>query len=792
VFARQPVLTGVAVLTLSLGIGANAAMYSVLNAVLFRPLPFADADRTVLVVERVRSGGGTSPTIPEILDLRARSRALDVVTFFDTRDAQIEGGAEPAHVSTARVDPAFLPLVGARPALGRLLTAEDSEAASPRVLLLSDGLWRRNFGAAPDVVGRTVLVNGASHLIAGVLPPEFTLTFLSGEPELYLPYPLVPEYTQRSGEFANVRRVETIGRVKPGVSLAAASADLASVSAGLVAEHPELYANFGGASNFVIDVQPLREAVGEGGRRGLLVLFGAVVLVLLIACVNAAQFLLSHAIEREPEVALRNALGAGRARLVRQFLSETLLLAVAAGLLGVAQALWLVRILRSQLPPMLMVGRVDLDVRVLGFVAALAIGTTIVCGLVPSLRFSRVRLRPGLEARASTSPRSRARQVLIAIEVGLSVVLLVQAALLIRTLDVLQKSQAGFSSESVLSMRMRGMSSGGPSTGILYAQYLERMSVVPDIAHAAIASSVLPGGAGTPYAIVGRSETEAARSRQRTSYQIVSPDYFAVLNIPFRQGRTFSPTETAGTMPVAVINEEMARLSWPGEDPIGQRLRAGEGPRDATLTVIGVVGNVTTVFQTGDVPQVYVSYLQQSEPNMFILVRPMTGHTVSIEAIKRAIWSVQPRQAVFNVLPLDEMLSQSVQGPRVVAMILGSFATLAVAMSIAGVFAVISYLTTRRTKEVALRRAIGARPSDVVQLLTGQTLAWTLIGLAAGAGVAQLASRMLRATIPSVVPLEVSMIVLATGGYLLVVGVATVLPALRALRIDPASALRAE
>ncbi len=377
VFARQPMVTGIAVVTLALGIGANAAIYSVLNAVLFRPLPFADADRTVLVVERLRTGGGTSPTIPEILDIRARSQSLDVVTFFDTRDAQIDGGAEPAHVQTARVDAAYLPLVGARPALGRLLTEADSAEGSPRVVLLSDGFWRRNFGGAPDIVGRTVTVNGASHQIAGVLSPDSQM-FL-GEAEMYLPYPLVPAYTLRSAEFANVRRVMTVGRLKRGVSFEAASADLALVAAGLVAEHPHLYdKEFGGAGNFVIDVQPLRQAIGESGQRPLFLLFGAVVVVLLIACVNAAQFLLSHAIEREPEVALRSALGAGRARLVRQFLSETLLLAGASGALGLALALGLTKLLRSSLPPMLMVGEIDLDLRVLGFVAALALGTTLV------------------------------------------------------------------------------------------------------------------------------------------------------------------------------------------------------------------------------------------------------------------------------------------------------------------------------------------------------------------------------------------------------------------------------
>jgi putative ABC transport system permease protein len=761
--------------------------------VLFRPLPFADADRTVLVVERLRTGVGTSPTIPEILDIRARSESLDVVTFFDTRDAQIDGGSEPAHVQTARVDAAYLPLVGARPALGRRLTEADSAEGSPRVVLLSDGFWRRNFGAATDIVGRTITVNGASHQIAGVLSPDSHM-FLSGGQEMYVPYPLGPAYTQRTAEFANVRRVMTVGRLKRGVSFEAASADLASVAAGLVAEHPHLYKEFGDAGNFVIDVQPLREAIGESGQRGLFLLFGAVIVVLLIACVNAGQFLLSHAIEREPEVALRSALGAGRARLVRQFLSETLLLAGAAGALGLALAFGLVGLLRSGLPPMLMVGEIDLDLRVLGFVAALALGTTLLCGLVPSLRFSRPQLNPGLRlhSRGGSTRRSRARHVLVAIEVALSVVLLVQAVLLTRSLGALQRDQAGFSPESVLSMRIRGMAGGGSALGLLYQRYLEGIDGLSDIGHAAVSSSVLPGRPSTPFTLVGRSDSVAAQSRQTTSYQIVSPEYFEVLGIPMRQGRTFAATDTAAATPVAIVNEEMARLHWPGENPIGQRLLTGSGPREATVTIVGVVGNVRPPFQAGDVPQLYVSYLQQSEPNMFVLVRPRPGRPVMLDLIKRAIWSVEPRQAVFAIRPLDEMLAQAFQGQRLMATIIGGFAALAFVMSIAGIFAVISFLTSRRLKEIALRRAIGAQGPDVLRLLAGQTFMWTLIGLAVGAVVATLASGAFRAIVPGLLPLDLATVAYTTGAYLVVVATATLVPALQGLRVDPASMLRAE
>lgn len=794
-FGRQPVLAGIAVLTLSLGIGANAAIYSVLNALIFRPFAFPEAGRTVMITERLGTGNISSPTIPEILDLRARTRSLEGVTFFDTRDAQISGGTEPARVLAARVDPAFLPMLGARPAHGRLFTDADSAEGSTPVVLLSDGMWRRNFGAAPDVVGRTIVVNGESQLIAGILPEEFTLSFLSAEPiEIYLPYPLIPLYTLRSGEFANVRRVVTLARIKSGVSLDAVTSDLSSVAAGLVTEHPHLYTDSAGTRRFSMDVRPLREVVGEAGRPTFYLLFGAVFVVLLIACVNAAQFLLSHAIDREPEVALRSALGAGRARLVRQFLTETLVLAGSAAGLGVLQATWLLEVVRSQLPPMLMVGSINLDVPVFGFIAAAALCTTVLCGLVPSLRFSRPQLSPGLrlDTRSGSSPRSRARHVLVAIEVALSVVLLLQAALLIRTLSVLNRSQTGFSADSVLAMRIRGMAPAGQSLGIVYEQYVNAIAQVPGVVGAAISSSVLPGRPGTPFSAFGSSQSEATRSAQAASYQIVSPAYFSVLGIPLRRGRTFAATDTATTTPVAVINEELADELWPGEDPLGRRLRSGIGPREATMTIIGVVGNVRSMLQSADVPQIYVSYRQQSEPNMLVLVRPAAGTATPIDAIKRAIWTVEPQQAVFNVRPVEDILAQSVQRHRIVASILGSFAALASVMSIAGVFAVISSLVSRRVKEIAVRRAIGAQSTDVLRLLAGPTLASASVGCLAGAGIAQFVTSVVRAAVPGVLPLDAFTFAVTGAGFLCVVTLATILPGIRALRVDPAAALRVQ
>jgi putative ABC transport system permease protein len=794
VFARQPLRTLIAVVSLSLAIGANTAMFSVLNAVILRPFPFPDPDRLVLVVDRLRPGAGSSPTIPETLDVRARSRTLDGVTFFDTRDFQVDGGAEPMRVLGARVAPGFLQLLGARQVRGRLLSDADSADGSPAVILLSDSLWRRNFSADPGIVGRSIVVDGEARTIAGVLAPEFALGFLSGEPpEIYVPYPFTADYILRSNPYAGVRRVTGLARMASGVSQEAVSAELATIASQLAAEHPALYPTAGSAANFVMDAEPLRNSIGGGNRSTILMLFGAVALVLLIGCVNVAQFLLSHAIEREPEVAVRSALGASRGRLVRQFLSETLILAVAAAGLGILQAVWLLDIFRAVLPRIRMVGQIDLDIVVLGFAIVVGMGTMLLCGVVPGLRFSRVPLRSTFDPRVSTGGGGRARQILVAVQVALSIVLLIQAALLTRTLQSLQRSQSGFSDDAVTTMRMRGMTAGA-ALGRTYAQFLERIALTPGVAAAAVTSSTLPGRPGTPFSIIGRStERDAsARSRQVASYQIVSPEYFSVLGIPMRQGRTFSPLDTAEATPVAIINEEMARLYWPGESPIGRQIRAGSGPREATMTVVGIVGNVRTMLQRDDAPQIYVSYLQQPEPNGILLVRPASGHAAPIEAIKRAIWSVEPRQALFGIRPLDELVLQSVQTQRFVAVLIASFAALALVMSMAGVFSVVSYLTSRRHKEIAVRRAVGAANSDVLWLLSGQTFRWTVAGLIIGVGAGVLASRALRATVTGLADLDFTTVAIPIVGYLMVAGVAMMVPALRALRIDPASALRAE
>lgn len=797
ILGRRPLLTCLVVLTLSLGIGANAAIFSVFEAVVLRPLPFSEPDRLVVLLDRTDGERGvTNPTIPELLDVRQASRMLADVAYFDTRDFQITGGDEPQRVIGARVDPSLFSVLGVRPERGRLFGEDDrsliSSPSDAAMVVLSNGLWRRNFGADPDVIGRTLALNGASHEIVGVLPATFGFEYLGAVTvDLYLPYPASPAYTSRAGEFANVRRVSAIARLAPGAAIEAARAELAGIAGTMAAAHPDLYASrrTGSTNTFGMEAIPLREALTANSRPILLMLLGAVGLLLLIACVNTAQYLLAQAIDRESEVAVRAALGASRARLLRQFAVEAVLLTGAGGVVGVAQAAWLSHTLRALVPRgTVVVGEVGLDGRVLLFLVAVSVMTALCCAIVPALRFSRVDLARRFDARGASDGRGRLRQVFIAAEVAMSLVVLVSAGLLLQSLHELQRAQGGFSADRVSVMRVRGFAS---QLAEVFARYVDEMSHVSGVEAVGAASGVLPGPLSVEFSLVGSVADAANAARQQSSYQIVSGGYFATMRIPLIAGRVFTSDDTAGRPPVAIVNQELAERYFP-DGAVGRQVRSGEGPRAATMTIVGVVGNVHAPFQVGNVPQLYVSYQQQGEPNMALVVRTAPGRSLPLAQIKQAIWSVDSRQAVFGVGSLEEQLAFATASQRALAVLISGFAVLALAISLSGIYAVVTYLVAGRVREIAVRRALGATGSDVIRSLAVPTLIWTMFGLATGALGAHAGTRVLRATVTGIVPLEPSLMSLVTGSYLVVVILVLAVASRGALRIDPATALRGE
>jgi predicted permease len=797
---RRPGFTCVAVLMLGLGIGANTAMFTMLNTILFRPLPFTEPDRLVALVDEYRKTGAPElpPTVPEFLDVRAGSQSIENLAFWDTRDIQITGGDEPYRALAARVTASMFPLLGAQPILGRSFNDDENLPGNEAVMLLSHEIWQLNFGSDPSVVGRKVGLNGRPHTIIGVLPAGFafhTISIgLSDRVEVYIPFLMNDYYTLRSGEFSNVRRVQTLGRLKPGFELAQARAEVQTIAARLVQTHPATYrdGSSGEDLGFGMDVKPLRDALVSTWERGFLILLsGAVGLVLLIACVNMAQFLLARSIERESEIAVRVAMGAGRWRLVRQLMTESLLLAAAGGVFGLLLTTWLVKFIAALLPGQgIRATDFVVDSNVLLFVALTSLFATVAFGVFPALQLSRTNPASWLTTREPSRGSNRSRHILVAAEVAMSMVLLVSAGLVIEGLRQIQTAPRGFSMDNVTVMQVRMIQPGQPIESVNYQRYLAELKALSGIESATVVSQLpMRGGAGTPFTLEGRPSDLATLSQRLADFRIISPDYFQTFQIPVLHGRAFSDSDIVGQPRVAIINEEMVRRHFPNENPLGKAIRVG----NEALSVVGIVGDVqVSGLRLTRESQIYVSYLQDFEPNMFIAVRAAAGYVPPPDVIKKAIWSVMPNQAVFKIRSMNDVVSESIAIPRFTSSLLGAFSLIALVMSAIGVYTVVFYLVARRTREIAVRIATGAQRLDVLRLVAGQTFGWAAVGLILGLGGAIAASGLLRATIPGVASTSMPTLIAVAGFHVLIVALAMSLPCVRAIRLDAAAALRAE
>jgi predicted permease len=800
VLRRRPILASTAIGILSLGIGANAAIFSLLNALLLKPLPYGNPGRLVAIVDRAPrvTANEAPPTIPEILDAQERSRTVAAIGFFDTRDFSLTGLDEPTRVVAARVSASLFDVLGATPAWGRVFADAENRPGNWNVIVLSDGLWRRLFGADPSVVGRVLNLNGNPYTVVGVLPRHFSLNYpglTDGEPiDLYVPFTLYAAYTSRTAEFVNVRRVTTIARLNDRSTLEAADADLGRIGRELAQEHPDLYRAAGEDLGFHMGVVGLRDLVSRPVRQPLTLLLGAVAVVLLIACVNAGQFMLAQSLDREVEVLIRAALGAGRARVFRQFVLESLLLAVAGGALGLLQALWLVQLLVALIPghrPEL--ASVSIDPTVVIFTVAVSLLSALVAGVVPAMYFSQIRWTRNLGARNFAGVHHRGRHVLVAIEVAFAVVLLTSAGLLIQGLRRLQHVDRGFSFDNVVVMQVRG--TGTPPTqpiaSVVYQHYLDHIAAMPGVEAAATAAPLPFRNPPTTAFVVEADPSDITQSLRRlASYQIVSPNYFDVFRIPLRDGRVFSVDDRVGRSRVAIVSETLAREQWPRGSALGQRVRVGAN----TLTIVGVVADVQTgPLESRHGRQIYVSNLQQFEPNMNIAVRLAARSAITERAIKMAIWKVAPNQPVFNIQPMAALVRGSLAEQRFIVTLLGAFAALALLMSAAGVYTVIAHVTARRTHEIAVRLAVGARVRDIVRVVSVQTFRWTIAGLAVGLALTLSLGRLTWQSLRVGAHVDPLLLAALSAMYLVVAGLAMFVPVARILwSLDPAAALRTD
>jgi putative ABC transport system permease protein len=796
--AKSPGFAAVAVLTLALGIGANTAIFSVVRAVLLKPLGFAHPERLVTLEERDQDGTAENTGFPTYQDWRSRSKSFEdvvVMSYWSPTVAQ-EVGSEAEKLEGERVSDGFFRMLHVRPMLGRDFLKEEDRRGANHVVILGHGLWKRRFGADPNLPGRTIRMGSQSYLVAGILPPDFESVFspFPGRPtEIWSPlgYDLSLPYACR-----DCRHLRAFGRLKPGRSLAAARSELAALQAAIVAEHPGDYPTSG------IFVEPLDRQLTGKARPALWTLLAAVGFVLLIGCANVASLLVARAAGRQREVAIRCALGADRRRIVRMFLTESLLLAAAGGVLGVAAAGATLRMLLSAAPAGL--PRLDathLDASVLAFAAAVSIASGLIFGLAPAMRLGRLNPEPYLREGSGGSASRRSRRtsgLLVAFDAALAFVLLFGAGLLVKSTSRLLDVDPGFVPGGVLQMEVTisgpvlGQAPDAAPFASFYQQALERLAALPGIVAAGAASQIPLGGNVDGYGIhiEGRPEPNPSLAPSADRYSI-TPGYLAAMRIPVLRGRGFTAADRRDAAPVVLVNETFARNEFAGR-PIGQRVRLGD-PNGPWRTIVGIVGDVRHA--SLDAPrtnQLYLPHEQFTDSDMVIVLRTTGDPAPLATAAVALIRSVDSNQPIMHVDTLRHVVEKSAASRLFAASLLSGFAGLAVFLAAVGVFGVVSGFVARRAREIGIRIALGARRSQILLLVAGQAVGLAAAGVAAAVPLALLVGRALKSQLYAVSPDDIPLLAAVAGLAVAVALAASCLPALRAARVDPMEALRSE
>jgi putative ABC transport system permease protein len=789
--ARSPGFAGAAVLTLALAVGANTAVFSVVDAILLDPLPFPDQQRLVTVWEDLSARGGPTQewTGTAVFDAwRDGARSFAGLTAVTGWSAAMAGGERPEIVPGAAVTHEYFRVLGVEPVLGRGFAAAEETPGTDRVLVLSHGLWRRRFGGDPAVVGTAVEVNGAPYAVVGVAPEGLRGPIVP-QAEAWTVLSVAPVPQDWGNYYLRV-----VGRLGPGVERAAAAAELDGVMARLGRLQP---ADLGGAA---VTVESLHETVAGPVRAQLLALLGAVGLVLLVACVNVANLTLARAFGRDRELAMRAALGAPRRRLTRQLVTEGLLLAFLGGLLGLALGLWATELLRTFAPPGTpRLDEVRFDGSVFAFTLAVTAATGVLFGLVPALAAFPSAPRAALDegGRAGSSARRvRLRAGLVMAELALGLALLVAAGLLLRTLDALQREDPGFRADGVVAGQLLFPSGRYPEPERVppfVARLLERLEAVPDVV-AAGAVSVLPlSGGQTDASYVVEGRLPPAGEEPAADFRIATPRYFETLGIPLLRGRQLADRDDAAAPLVVVVSEELARRAFPGDNPVGRRLRVGatRDPETPWRTVVGVVGGVrdNALAKPPD-PEIYMPLAQQPTRGLQVVIRGAAGSDGLPEILRRTVATLDPAQPIGGLGPLAEQVRSTLGPERFLSGLLAAFAAVALLLAAVGLYGVMAYSVGQRTREIGIRMAVGARPRDAMGLVLRQGALLIAGGLVIGAALAWGLSRLLTGLLYGVAPGDPATLA-ATAALLVATSlVAAYLPARRAARVDPVAALR--
>jgi putative ABC transport system permease protein len=787
--ASSPGFTSVAVLTLALGIGANAAVFTLLNAVLLRPLPYADPARLVLVWESAPFFGlQDSPVSPaNYVDWKARARSFEEMGALEISRYRLTEDGPAELLSGAVVTAGLFRAMGTRPMLGRVFRDDEDRADSPKVAIIAETLWRRRFAADAAIIGKTIRLNGEKHTVVGVIesgtePPSQYVRRLG---EVWTP--LGAAYTPRQWNDRGRHNWMVIARLMPGITLAQADAEMRTIGQALAREYPKTNEKVGAF------VAPLRDHFVRGSRRILTLLFCSVAMVLLIACSNLANLLLSRAASRGREVSVRVALGAGTWHIARRFVCESLLISAAGSAIGLLLASSTFQFL-AYFAPGDMAGfkSLSVDRRVLGFTTALSAAVAVAFSLIPVLHLRRWDVIESLKqtARTFTSPRSnRTRQLLAGSQVALAFLLAVCAALLIQTFARLRNVDTGFHTRNILTVGLPRFSAVRPTSSEItnwQQEILGRVNAIPGVISSGFTNHVPIAFKGDISGVTaeGRNPQDKVQCRSRAA----GPGYFATMGIPVLRGRDIAESDREGAARVVVVNGALARELWPQQDPIGRDLVFERG---VSARVIGVVQDIhQDGLDAPPKPEFYISALQAGFHSGSLVIRTKTDPAAIVPAVRKAVWSADPEQPVIEVLTMDQILDNEASERRRQAMLLAVFAGLAVLLAALGLYGVLAYSVGQRWSEFGVRIALGASPGMLLGRIVGQGLTLTAIGLAAGLAGALALSRLLTSFLFGIQATDPATYALVAGVLLLTAGLASYLPGRRAMRVDPAVALK--
>ena len=795
---KSPGFTLVVVLALALGIGANTAIFSVVNSVLLRPLAFNEPQQLMMVWGASRNGGGADRivlSVPDMQDLRSQSQTLEYVVPYSSSGTTLSSGDDAERIFGAVSTADLFPALGVKPLMGRVFTSEEDVPGGPAVVVISQNLWQRAFGSDPAIVGKEIKLGNKLTTVVGVMPASFRFPVQRERADYWQPISTSPSYIAYKDK-RDTRSLKVLARLKPGINVRQANEELATISRRLEEQYP------GTNTGLSLSVTPLHEDLVGQVRPALLVILGAVGFVLLIACANVANLLLARAASRQKEIAIRTALGAGRIRIVRQLLTESLLLAVMGGGLGLLLATWGLDLLVAASPSDLpRVGEIGLDMKVLVFTVAVSVVTGILFGLAPALQASKLDLNESLKegGRGSTEGlrRNRLRSLLVVAEVALSLVLLIGAGLLIRSFVTLLNTNPGFDADSVLTVDLPLSRSKYPEAGqqvTFVQQLLQRTSEVPGVASVA-AVNILPlsgNGRESSFTIDGRP-TPPEGQEPEAEASTVTPDYFRTMGIPLMRGRAFVEGDKKDAPPVVIISEALARANFAGEDPLGKRLVIRDDM--PPFEIVGIVGDIRhEKLETETHPEYYLSFYQIPERQVNLVVRAAAGaEAASLQmTVRSAIKQLDKDQLIWEMKTMEQWRAESVARRRFNMMLLGIFASLALLLAAVGIYGVMSYSVTQRTHEIGIRMALGASARDVIRMVVGQGMTLALTGVGAGLLAAFGVTRVMSSLLYGVTATDALTFSAVTLGLTGLALLACLIPALRATRVDPMTALRYE